>query len=65
MNKVVTIKEHIQRGDFWLTLMESIDQAGGSISIEKLADMKVRDMVELLAPNGIRVVYRPELVSRE
>lgn len=45
------------RGDFWLKLEEAMAQAGGGRSVERLAEMKLGDVVDLLAQNGIRMTY--------
>lgn len=45
------------RGDFWLKLEEAIEQAGGRIPIEQLSEMKLKDVVAILAQNGIRMTH--------
>ena len=45
------------RGDFWNRLEQAMEQAGGGMSIERLAEMKLSDVVNTLAQNGIRMVY--------
>lgn len=45
------------RGDFWCKLEEAMRQAGGGYSIEKIAQMKLIDVVNTLAQNGIRMTY--------
>ena len=47
-------------GDFWLKLEEAVVEAGGSketVSIERLSEMKCKDIASLLAPNGIRFAH--------
>ena len=45
------------RGDFWCKLEEAMQQAGGGYPIERIADMKLKDIVDALAQNGIRMIY--------
>ena len=45
------------RGDFWCRLEGALTQARGGPSIETLANMKLKDVVDLLAQNGIRMLY--------
>lgn len=45
------------RGDFWLKLNEAIKDAGGSIDIDFLSNQKLKDIVDELAQNGIRMIY--------
>lgn len=45
------------RGDFWIKLEEAQKQAGGGYSVERIADMKLKDIVNVLAQNGIRMTY--------
>lgn len=55
------IEAHECRGDFWLTMREAVIQCGGSPSlVERFADAPLRDVVDVLAQNGIRMVYLPE-----
>lgn len=49
------------RGDFWLTMREAVIQCGGCPSlVERFADRPLREVVDHLAQNGIRMVYIPE-----
>lgn len=48
------------RGDFWDKLEQACDQAGGGGPIESLSEMKLKDVVDFLAQNGIRMTYRDE-----
>ena len=56
--------DHIEaiecRGDFWLKLEEAMRQAHGGYPIERIADMKLKDIVDVLAQNGIRMTYHAD-----
>ena len=41
----------------FLSLMDAIDEAGGSIHTHELLKMPVEELLETLGPNGIRFVY--------
>ena len=41
----------------FLSLMDAIDEAGGSIHTHELLKMPVDELLETLGPNGIRFVY--------
>jgi len=56
----MSIETQTCRGDFWNQLEEALAQAGGYIPIEQLADMKLSEVVNTLAQNGIRMTYRDE-----
>lgn len=45
------------RGDFWCKLEEAMQQAGGGYPVERLANMKLKEIVDVLAQNGIRMTY--------
>lgn len=46
------------RGDFWDKLEGAIDKAGGRRTLlDELAGMPLKDVVNMLAQNGIRMVY--------
>lgn len=48
------------RGDFYEMLREALEQCHGSndqIAIERYQKMKLEDIVNVLAQNGIRMVY--------
>ena len=45
------------RGDFWNTLETAMGECGGGFPIERIAKMSLEDVVEVLAQNGIRMVY--------
>jgi hypothetical protein len=52
---------HACCGDFWLMLEEVITTAHGRPGLAMdLADAPLRDVVNLLAPNGIRMTFMPE-----
>ena len=53
------IKQQLCREDFYLMLENACAQAGGG-NLKKLRDMKLHDVVDILAHNGIRMVYLPE-----
>jgi hypothetical protein len=53
------IKQQLCREDFYLMLENACAQAGGG-NLKKLRDMKLRDVVDILAHNGVRMVYMPE-----
>lgn len=52
------------RADFYTMLEDGIRQAGGDSDMVhkgfKLTDKKLSDVVDLLAQNGLRIVYMPE-----
>lgn len=48
------------RGDFWNKLQEGMELAGGGVNVEKLASMSLKDVVDLLAQNGIRMTYHED-----
>ena len=56
----MSIEAQTCRGDFWNKLEEALAQAGGCIPVERLADMKLSEVVNTLAQNGIRMTYRDE-----
>lgn len=45
------------RLDFWFKLQEAMRATQGYIPLSKLAEMKLKDIIELLAQNGIRMTY--------
>lgn len=52
---------HECRGDFWLVLRESILQAGAPASMmDDIANAPLTEVVDMLAQNGLRMVYFPE-----
>ena len=53
------IKQQLCREDFYLMMENACAQAGGG-NLKKLRDMKLHDVVDILAHNGIRMVYMPE-----
>ena len=53
------IKQQLCREDFYLMLENACKQAGSG-NTKKIKDMKLRDVVDILAHNGIRMVYMSE-----
>lgn len=53
-------KVEVCRGDFYLMLQNAMLQAGGNSNIDKLKLMSLSEVVNLLAQNGIRMVYMPD-----
>jgi hypothetical protein len=48
-------------GEFWVDLREILDQAGGDPAlIDVYMDAPLRSFVALVAPNGIRPIYKKE-----
>lgn len=47
------------RGDFWNKLQEAMEQCGGPPA-HRLATMPLKDAVDLLAQNGIRMTYNED-----
>lgn len=46
-------------GEFWLDLKEALGKVGGDPSlIEACMDVPLHEFVELVAPNGIRPVFK-------
>jgi len=57
MNEENHIAAQECRGDFWVKLEEAMEQAGGGHSVQRLADMKLSGIVDMLAQNGIRMTF--------
>jgi hypothetical protein len=53
------IKVKLCQDDFYLMMRNACLQAGGG-DVEKLKRMSLSDVVNMLAQNGIRLVYMPE-----
>lgn len=53
-------KIQICRDDFYLMMRNAVLQAGGRDDVEKWKKEKLEALVNLLAQNGIRMVYMPE-----
>lgn len=54
------MKTQICRDDFYLMMRNAVIEAGGADDVEKWKRMKLEDLVNLLANNGVRMVYLPE-----
>jgi hypothetical protein len=54
------IKARICREDFYLMMRDAVNQAGGADNVEKWKEMRLEELVNLFAQNGIRMVYMPE-----
>lgn len=54
------IKINICREDFYVMLEEAYQQAGGGIPIPKIKSMPFDEVVNVLAQNGLRMVYLPD-----
>lgn len=54
------IKIQLCRDDFYLMMSNAVFQSGGADRLVDWKRMKFEDLVDLLAHNGIRMVYMPE-----
>ena len=58
-NEDLKIKRQELCGEFWCELREAIESIGGDSSIVELyMDAPLSEFVELIAPNGIRPVFK-------
>ena len=57
MNGPNCIEAQECRGDFWVKLEEAMRQAGGGFHVERMIDMEFKYIVDVLAQNGIRMIY--------
>ena len=58
-NEDIQIKRQELCGEFWLDLREAIEAVGGdSSTIDLYADASLSEFIELVAPNGIRPVFK-------
>lgn len=58
-NEDIQIKRQELCGEFWLDLREAIEAVGGdSSTIDLYADAPLSEFIELVAPNGIRPVFK-------
>lgn len=58
MNGPNCVEAQFCRGDFYLMLRAALKECGGNPQmIGRLQEMKLKDVVNLLAQNGIRMVY--------
>lgn len=56
--KTEEVKIELCRNDFWLMLENACLLAGGG-QVDKLKKMNLQEIADLLAHNGIRIVYMP------
>ena len=54
------IKIQLCRDDFYLMMRNAVLQAGGSDNLSKWKGMKLEELVNIFAQNGIRMTYMPE-----
>lgn len=55
------IKRQELCGEFWLDLREAVAKLGGDPpDVELYADAPLSEFIELVAPNGIRPVFKEE-----
>jgi hypothetical protein len=54
------MKTQLCREDFYLMLKCALHQAGGGSSVDTLKNSSLNDVVNLLAQNGIRMVFIPD-----
>ena len=54
------IKEKICQDDFYVMMRNAVLEAGGGDDLEKWKNMTLVQLVNILAQNGIRIVYIPE-----
>jgi hypothetical protein len=54
------LKTQICREDFYFMMRNAVLQAGGADKLEEWKKMKLEDLVNRFANNGIRIVYMPE-----
>ena len=58
-NEDLQIKRQELCGEFWVELREALEKVGGDPSIiDAYMDAPLSDFVDLVAPNGIRPVFR-------
>tara|TARA_R100000951_G_scaffold40105_1_gene34015 strand:- start:1077 stop:1304 length:228 start_codon:yes stop_codon:yes gene_type:complete len=58
-NEEIEIKRQELCGEFWLDLREAIEAVGGDpFTIDLYADAPLSEFIELVAPNGIRPVFK-------
>jgi len=58
-NEDLQIKRQELCGEFWVELREELEKVGGDPSIiDAYMDAPLSDFVDLVAPNGIRPVFR-------
>ena len=54
------IKVKLCQDDFYLMMRNAVLQAGGGDNLSKWKGMKLEELVNLFAQNGIRIVHIPE-----
>ena len=54
------IKVKLCQGDFYLMMQNAVLQSGGADNLSKWKTMRLEELVNLFAQNGIRMVYMPE-----
>lgn len=54
------IKIQLCKDDFYLMMRNAVIQAGGTDNLVKWKAMKLEELVNLFAQNGIRMTYMPE-----
>lgn len=54
------IKLKLCQDDFYLMMRNAVLQGGGGDNVDKWKGMKLEELVNILAPNGIRMVHMPE-----
>lgn len=54
------IKVKLCQDDFYLMMRNAVLQAGGTDNLYKWKGMKLEELVNLFAQNGIRMVHMPE-----
>jgi len=54
------IKRQLCIEDFYVMMASAVMQAGGAEQLSKWKEMKLEELVNILAHNGIRMVYMPE-----
>lgn len=48
------------RGDFWNKLHKALEQCGGGSILPVLAKLPLKEVVDMLAQNGIRMTYHED-----
>jgi len=54
------IKVKLCQDDFYLMMRNAVLQSGGGDNVDRLRGMKLEEVVNVFAQNGIRMVYMPE-----
>ena len=61
MDEDLQIRRQELCGEFWMDLRKALDQVGGDPSIvDAYMDAPLSVFVDLVAPNGIRPIYKKE-----